>query len=535
LALMEQNQALLPEDLLYKSGLDRIEEAVVSSHFMHRFCNDSGLESYDLSEFETRSRYISLTAVFDILLPTLLSASREFCHARLAEIKARARQNYTEYGLSSPGDVEAADFMAEVMFDRNYSKDAARHCSRQLLSSQIAQRIQAGLPIRMVIPALPFKISSPLKSRGARPDLAEVNFLLLLYEVALTVELLYKEARPDIPGRLAEFAVVSDGSRFSALVGESESVVRDYRERILRWSEWLGIADFVRVYDYKALLSERLLPQVQQQKLRISQAAVADYAQVMWPLFDPLRAAASLRLAARIEPDPERENPEGRFGALLKSLVYTIQYKSLRREGRPALWEHRRLYRELTGHIFEPYVAISSEEIPGVLQEIEAGGVLSDSAKEYLRQSMLKEAWEATILYLAEIKSDRELQEEPISSCLPAHIRWTIHAKRGQIAIAVPTALGLSVQAWAGAAVFKRVKRGKIKLCTLPVLALEGAKAIPVRVQDSEGVLGLGDQPLFYLYPDIGYPDVGQPDRGRQDITAFLAALVTSLTRRKVT
>lgn len=500
---MKQEQSLSPRDLTYTSGLDRLEEPVVSSHFMHRFCNDSSLDNYNSDEFQTRSQYISMQAVSDMLLPLLLSAARAFCREHLVEVKARAREHFGQYGLASPSEVGAAHFIAEIMLDPNYSKNSQRYYSRQLLSRQVAQRIEAGMPIRMVIPALPFKISSPLKSRGRLPDLAEVNFLLQLYEIALTVELLYREVRPTISSPLAQFAVVSDGSRFNALVGERDSVVMNYRLQLLRWIERLGIADYIRIYDYRALLSERLPPAMQRRKSQLAVSAAAEYGHIMWPIFDPLQAASSLRRAAGVEPDPERECPEGRFASLLKSLVYTINYKSLSRSGPAALSEHRQLYRELTAHIFEPYV--------------------SDEAKECLRQAMLKEVWEATILYLAEIKSDRELDDEPILTCLPDHIRWTIHAKRGQLAIAVPTALGLTVQAWAGAAVFKQAKRRSIKLCTLPVLALEGAGAIPVKVQDSADTLGLGDQPLFYIYPDVFCEEI--PD--------FLARLPTALTRRR--
>ena len=135
---------------------------------------------------------------------------------------------------------------------------------------------------------------------------------------------------------------------------------------------------------------------------------------------------------------------------------------------------------------------------------------------------MLREVWDATILYMAEIKSDRDLSEEPILTCLPDHFRWTIHAKRGQIAIAVPTASGLTVQAWAGTAVFKHT-RGGIKLCTLPVLALEGAGATPIKIDDRSNLLGLEDQPFFYIYPDVEFD--GIPD--------FLAKLEPAIVRRR--
>lgn len=144
-------------------------------------------------------------------------------------------------------------------------------------------------------------------------------------------------------------------------------------------------------------------------------------------------------------------------------------------------------------------------------------------AKEHLRQAMLREVWSATIDYIAEIKSDRELDSDPITTCLPDHVRWTIHAKPGQLGLLTPAALGKPVQAWAGAAVFKRAGQGGIRLCTLPVLALEGAGAIPVQSDDSSGAPGLAGQPLFYIYPDIAFADVDD----------FLANLESRLVRKR--
>jgi hypothetical protein len=233
----------------------------------------------------------------------------------------------------------------------------------------------------------------------------------------------------------------------------------------------------------------------------------------------------SLRRAAEVEPDPERANPEGRFVSLLKSLVYTITYRALGRVHAPRSAAYCSLYREITAHLFTPYPA-PSPTVPDLPAPKDGEGeepALPDSAKEALRREMLREAWDATILYMAEIKSDRDLDEDPILTCLPDHIRWTIHAKRGQIAVAVPTVAGLTVQAWAGSAVFKRAKGGGLKLCTLPVVALEGAGAVPVRVDDPQTALGLGDQPLFYIYPDVTF----------EGMADFFGQLATSLVRRR--
>jgi pyoverdine/dityrosine biosynthesis protein Dit1 len=522
--LMLNGQETSVEGLVYKVGLDKYREAVVSSHFMHRFGKDQSLHVYGEQQFCERALRLPAAAVTDVLIPVLSEACRSFCAERAAEAKRRARESFRDYGLATPNAVGTAQFIAEAMFDRQYSRESSKNYSKYLLCTEIAKKVAAGEPIRMVIPALPFKISSPLKSRGRLPDLAEVNFLLQLYEIALTIELLYREARPGDDRRLAEFTVVSDGSRFSALAGEPHNVVETYRLHLLHWVERLGIGGYVTIYDYHDLLKERLPPAARDRKFRIAESAALEYAAAMWPVFDPNEVDRSLRLAADVEPDPERANPEGRFVSLLKSLVYTINYKALKRFEKLGPTEYRKLYREITAHLFEPYHPLGAEQLRQAEQAAgrAEGPAVSDDVKEYLRQLMLREVWDATILYMAEIKSDRDLSEEPILTCLPDHFRWTIHAKRGQLAIAVPTASGLTVQAWAGTAVFKHTKRG-IKLCTLPVLALEGAGAIPVRIDDPGDLLGLADQPFFYIYPDVEFDGLAD----------FLTKLAPSIVRRR--
>ena len=130
------------------------------------------------------------------------------------------------------------------------------------------------------------------------------------------------------------------------------------------------------------------------------------------------------------------------------------------------------------------------------------------------------EAWEAAICYIAEIRSDRDRDQDPILACLPGHLRWTIHRKRGQIAISTPPILGMAVQAWAGSAVFRPAGKGKIRLCTLPALLLEATGAIPVANKSQEYA---SCQPLFYVDSRLGI----------SDIDGLLAALGNSFTRQR--
>ena len=504
---MRIDQDCIPGDLIYKAGLDRIQEAVISSHFMHILAKNAKLDLYDENQFSAKLLEIDAKALYDNLIPSILSACNTFCRGRAAAAKIRARANYRKYGLNNPGEVGFPQFITEVMFDRQYLRGPRETCSRELLSSKVNERIEAGAPIEMLIPALPYKFSSPLKTRGRLPDLGEVNFILGLYEIAATIELIYREARPDLPIPLAEFTVVSDGSRFNKLLDEPESVLEAYRMNLCLWIKRLELEKYITVLDYSTLLRNKLPVPIWEGKSAIRRRARAEYAKAMWPIFKPYEMAMTIKAAAEVEPDPECSNPEGRFVSLLTSLIYTINYKILKKFEKLPARDYRALYRELMGHIFEPYAVLSESELQSISQEMKARTAFwpTNRMKEFLRQSMLEEAWAVAIEYIAEIKSDRELEEDPMLTCLPGHFRWTIHAKSGQLAISTPTALGIPVQAWAGSAVFKLTKKNKIKLCTLPVLALEGAGAIPVKVKTIDDESALEDQPLFYIYSDIEF------------------------------
>lgn len=509
----------------YRAGLDRIQESVISSHFMHELCRDYRLELYDDKQFSAKLVTISGNAVSGCLLPGLLRTSKAFARNRVNAARRRAVGNSARYGLDSPRNLGLAELITEVMFDRQFRRGPRQTCSRLALCGKVARQIATGSPIEMVIPALPYKLSCPLKTRGQLPDLAEVNFILGLYEIVAAIEVLYGEARPDLQGPMAKFTVISDGSRFNRLVNEPDAVVEAYRGELARWVRRLQLDGYIELLDYQTLLRSRLPKVVRDAKETVRQRALHQYNQAMWPIFDPCNMPETLRAAAQIDPDPEQDNPEGRFVSLLKSLVFTASYLSLERFRSLSAERFCALYRELTGHIFEPFVMLSAPELRRLAEEAMRGGGFpcTPGAKEHLRQAMLREVWSATIDYIAEIKSDRELDSDPITTCLPDHVRWTIHAKPGQLGLLTPAALGKPVQAWAGAAVFKRAGQGGIRLCTLPVLALEGAGAIPVQSDDSSGAPRLAGQPLFYIYPDIAFADVDD----------FLANLESRLVRKR--
>jgi hypothetical protein len=505
----------------YRLGLDTIEEPVISSHFMQRLCGDAHLALYDEHELSAKSVTLPPRTLTDCILPAMVRASRAFARDRAAAARRRAAAQWRDYGLAGPSSLGPAEFITEVMFDRQFRRGPRRTESRQALRARVARQIERGAPIEMVIPALPFKFSCPLKTRGQLPDLAEANFMLGLYEIAAAIEELYAGARPDPPAPLARFTVVCDGSRFNEVVNEPDAMIAAYRDDLTRWIRLLQLEHYVQLIDYRALLRERLPLAAREAKEALRSHAQRQYTGVMCPILDPCDMPATLRAAARLEPDPERSNPDGRFVSLLKSLVFTVNYRSLDPYKAWPADRYRSLYRELTGHIFEPFQAGMFPGPPRAVEDTGAVDSMPAIEKERLRRMMLREVWTAAIAYIAEIKSDRELASNPVSTCLPDHVRWTIHAKPGQLGLLTPTVFGTTVQAWAGAAVFKRTGQCGIRLCTLPVLALEGAGAIPVVPESADPARAA--QPLFYIYPDLGVA-------GLDD---FLARLATGLVRRR--
>lgn len=507
----------------YQVGLNQIQEAIISSHFMHRMSQDLRLRLYDDKNFRSRLLVIDEATLARNVIPTLVSSCAAFCEERAKSARTRALTKYREYGYESPDRIGVSECITEVIFDKEFSRSAGRYNSREAVNQRIGHIVRNRLPIEMAIPALPFKIPSPLKSRGPLPDLGEVNFLLSMYEIVKTIQLIYKEEMPPGFEPTVRFTIVSDGSRFDEAINESNHAVKSYQADILSWIQLLGIGDYVRIFDYRALLQEGLPKAMWETKLALFQQARKSYARALWPVFNPDDMVTTFEAAARAELDPEHDNPEGRFVSLFKSLVYTVKYKAI--ENLRHLSEEQRLdlYRELTAHIFQPYAKTSASE--GFHQPVEVDGqqgfVLTREAKEALRHSMLAEAWSAAIDYIAEIKSDRDLKEDPILACLPGYLRWTIHAKQGQIAVATPPILGMNVQAWAGSAVFRPTGRGKIRLCTLPALHLEATGSIPVMAESDDE--RHARQPLFYIDHALGV----------SDMASFLAALNGSFTRRR--
>lgn len=246
---------------LYQPGLDENNEAVISAHFMDKINANTLLNLYGSEQFYARAFYVSSSWVIENLLPALEKASDHFVSERVSAARKRAIRNYKEYGRHNPKDIDTAEFITEVMFDRQFLKGRKGNCSRMALAKRVKESLENKLPIRMVIPALPYKSTSPLKSRGILPDLSEVNFLLGLAEVAKTISRIYCEDNP-APNSFAKFIVISDGSRFNRFLNEPIENIQAYQQQLNWWINTLNIADYVEIVDYQDVIGN-LLPKDQ--------------------------------------------------------------------------------------------------------------------------------------------------------------------------------------------------------------------------------------------------------------------------------
>lgn len=118
----------------------------------------------------------------------------------------------------------------------------------------LAQQVDAGLPLRFVLPAFPAKSPSPNKTAGVMPDFGEVIALQRLDQLCQQLGAVYD------PG--AEVLICSDGRIFSDVVGVADEVIDRYQEGI----EGI-IADF-RLRHLRTFSLDDLFPHVKGDELR---------------------------------------------------------------------------------------------------------------------------------------------------------------------------------------------------------------------------------------------------------------------------
>ncbi len=510
-------------DNLYRPGLQNRNEAVISAHFMHKqnLCDDWKL--YSGEEYKGKALSIGSKDLAEIvdLFPAQID---QVIESRLSRAIASVQRNWRDYDLKAPNKFGAAEIITEIVLDRGFRKGPIENINKNYLYNQIKKSVATSQTVELVVPLLPNKVDTPLKTRGADPDFAEVNLLCRLGEIAGTVAAAYQRYAPEkAPAKAASFTILADGHRFQSALNVGEEKVNRYQNSLKWWISRLGMEDVIHFRDYEAAVKESLEPSLYARRTHLIEDARSIYSHAMRPIFDVTDIEGSMQRAISSDPYPDEENPEARFVPLFKSILYTYESDRFRSVCDEQGYNYEDLYREITRHVFEPFCELDDE-----MSESIAGSVsqskpvpLNDDIKEFFRREFLKTAWDATIEYLAVVKGDRDLLNDPVSFIYPDHIRFTIHSKKGQIGLNTTGARGGElVQAWHGVAYLKPRKNGDIQIDNASRLMSEGENFIPVVIdpQDpgSSDVLShmsKTGQALFYMHKDLPVSNVSDLKR----------------------
>ena len=110
-ALMISDMDYIPlERARLGAGLDRIQEAVISSHFMHKLVAlNSELDLYDEGQFKAKTLNIDAQTTYETLVPSILRACPPFIAKRVLAAKGRAKERHRRYGLANPRRIGLAE------------------------------------------------------------------------------------------------------------------------------------------------------------------------------------------------------------------------------------------------------------------------------------------------------------------------------------------------------------------------------------------------------------------------------------------
>ena len=454
----------------YKCGLSKRRESIFSEHYL---VNSIGtlFENKNLEQTQCNiGDTVNLSGIeLEKLINIMKKASAEHIESTFNRIDARI-----EAKLKHAQDkAELAIF--ETVTDRQFMKGPRSNIELDDIVQRIERAAATNSDVRCVIVGLPFKMPSILKCPSGKADLSEVGFILQLEEFCQVLRrVILKWITSQWMG-CVRFDVVCDGSRFNNIVGISEEEINEYKESTRMWLRRFNLENAISLYDYKELLSKNLSNDDMLMKEERREDVRRLYFDVLGTYITVDTLHRKLHEALINDPDHEYENVRGRFTNLFQSMLFTMRYRCI--EGgnrRSTLYQLEYLRRMkdimllLKGAGFKKEIVCTRDELNMVLTE----------------------AWQATIAYIAEIRSDRDWNVDTIMLFFPDCLRWTIHSKSGQIGMNCTRSNGLSIWPWHGVSILKE-SDSKLKQYNLPISMIDKDKyfAITAEVCGSESLL----------------------------------------------
>jgi pyoverdine/dityrosine biosynthesis protein Dit1 len=151
---------------------------------------------------------------------------------------------------SGPDDRPTGDRVLEVLLRREHCKSPEEHIRGQpAVVDKIERSIEAGRPIRVVIPSFPGRPCSPLTHQRVQPDLSEAYAFVLLHRISLLVREVYP------PG--VHFVILLDGKAYNPFYGYTREAEYQYPRDLQALVDALSVRQSVSFVDLQDLVDER--------------------------------------------------------------------------------------------------------------------------------------------------------------------------------------------------------------------------------------------------------------------------------------
>ena len=491
----------------YTPGLQRQQEAVISAHFMHAENMNNDLSLYSEDAFKQKSITVTKEDFLKDIVAKVKTSAQEVIDSRSIQIAQNTRRRHSEYGISDANKVGAAEIITEALLDAWFRKGPLDNSNKLHIRNQVAKSLESGENIKLVVPLLPNKVDTPLKTRGAITCMAEIGLLNRLAEITGVIDKIIADYQPNSDAK-SEFLILADGHRFQSALNVGEDKVQEYQNSIKWWIDTLGYSDKIKLTDYEHEVSSHLSSDASMLRKEFMRNAHNLYNERMLPILDTCDVEGSLLRAIECDPIPDEDNQEGRFVPLFKSILYTYEDDLLPKFCERWGLSYQDMYKDITANVYNSFYDLSDSKAKDMKETfLEARPINMDAVKEFFRRDLIENTWNATIKYLTSVKGDRDLFEDPVSQIFPDHIRYTIHSKKGQIGLCTTGSRGGDlVQAWHGVSILRASKKQTSKFDNTSRLSAEGNGAVPVLIEPNgkdDGTpldrLAQKGQPVFYV------------------------------------
>jgi L-tyrosine isonitrile synthase len=151
---------------------------------------------------------------------------------------------------SGDGSQSTAATVLDVLLRPEHCRSPEEHVRGQAaVTDKLERSIEAGEPIRVVIPSFPGRPCNPMTHQRVQPELSEAYAFVLLHRISLLVRAVYE------PG--VHFVILLDGKAYNPFYGYTAESEHQYPRDLQKLVDALGVRESVSFVDLQDLIDER--------------------------------------------------------------------------------------------------------------------------------------------------------------------------------------------------------------------------------------------------------------------------------------